>query len=70
MGRKKRKSDFEPFYVKVLYGALNVRKEPSLESEIVDKLPINVIVEVVGAELGFYQIVNGWIDRRYVEAVL
>ena len=69
MGKKK--EEFEEYEVQVLYGSINVRKDPFVEDgNIIRVLPIKTIVKVIGEYRGWLQIEPvGWIMAKYCEPV-
>ena len=60
---------FEPVYVKVTAGPLNVRTAPSTSGDKVRQLSTGAVVQAVGEEDGWYQIEDGYICADYVEIV-
>lgn len=66
----KKKETFEIFKAQVVYGSLNVRKEPEIkEGNIVETIPVKTVVEVIGQKGDWYQIDKGWIMRKYTDIV-
>ena len=50
---------------------LNVRKEPSAESEIVGKLEGGTLITIAGSSIGneYLKIINGYVLAKYVSIV-
>lgn len=66
----KKKEAFEKFKAQVVYGSLNVRKDPEVkEGNIVETLPVKTMVEVIGEKDGWYKIKEGWVMAKYTDRV-
>ena len=68
MARKKKKEK-EMKLVRVINGKLNIRKEPSLDSEIVDVLDDGTVVIVGEQDAEWYKIDAGYIMSKFTELV-
>ena len=58
-----------PAYGKISEGPLNVRLEPSSDSDRVKKLPVGYVVDIIGEQDGWYQLAEGYISSQFVEII-
>ena len=65
-----KKEEFETIKAQVVYGSLNVRKDPEIkDGNIVETLPVSTVVEVIGQQDDWYQIDKGWIMAKYTDKI-
>ena len=65
-----KKDEFETFKAKVVYGSLNVRKDPEIkEGNIIKSLPVDTVVTIIGQKDDWYKIKEGWIMSKYTDRV-
>lgn len=58
-----------PAFGKISEGPLNVRTEPTSDSDRIKQLLTGYVVDIIGEQDGWYQLAEGYISSQYVEII-